>query len=60
VITPAGNVTTIMGSAGSSWTDPGPLPAVISPPYGIAVDPATSNIFITIDDAAMKVDFSGR
>jgi len=52
-----GSVTTIIGSPAASANDPGPLPALISPPYGIAVDPATSNILITVDDAIMQVDF---
>jgi sugar lactone lactonase YvrE len=58
VITPAGLVSTIIGSAAASGTVPGPLPARISPPYGITLDPDTGDIFITIDDALMKVDFT--
>jgi sugar lactone lactonase YvrE len=60
VITPVSGaaVTTIMGSATVSGDVPGPLPAQLPPPYGIAVDPATGNIFITIDDAIMTVDFT--
>jgi sugar lactone lactonase YvrE len=58
LITPAGVVTTIIGSGVESWNNPGPLPALISPPYGIAVASATGNILITLDDAAMLVDFT--
>ena len=45
-------------SATVSGKVPGPLPAQIPPPYGIAVDPATGDIFITIDDAIMTLDFT--
>jgi sugar lactone lactonase YvrE len=58
MITPSGLVTTIIGSAATSENAPGPLPAQIAPPYGITLDPETGNIFITIDDALMKVDFT--
>jgi sugar lactone lactonase YvrE len=58
VITPRALVSTIIGGAGASLNDPGPLPARISPPYGIAVDPSNANIYITIDDAVMLVDFT--
>lgn len=57
-ITPAGVVTTVVGTPGSSGSAPGPLPAEIPPPWGIAVDPVTGNIYTTIDDAIMKVDFT--
>jgi DNA-binding beta-propeller fold protein YncE len=58
VITPGALVATIIGSAVASLNDPGPLPARIAPPYGIAVDPSNGNIHITIDDAVMLVDFT--
>jgi len=58
VITPGALVATIIGGAGNSTNDPGPLPARISPPCGIAVDPSNANIYITIDDAVMLVDFT--
>jgi len=59
----AGAVTTIIGNATRSGNalpapDPlPPLPATISPPGGLAVDLATGNIFITIDDAVVLADF---
>jgi DNA-binding beta-propeller fold protein YncE len=56
-ITPAGAVTTILGNGTLSGTLTGPLPALIAPPHGIAVDQPTSDIYITIDDAVMQVDF---
>ena len=58
VITPQGDVRTIIGDPALSGNAPGPLPARISQPHGIAVDRANGDIFVTIDDAVMKVDFT--
>ena len=58
LITPEGDVSTILGSPVLSENLPGPLPALISAPWGIAVDPATGDIYVTIDDALMKADFT--
>jgi len=58
VITPGAVATTIIGDPAASLNDPRPLPARISPPYGIAVDPSSGNIYITIDDAVMLADFT--
>ena len=58
LITPAGAVSTILGSPARSENLPGPLPALISAPWGITVDPHTGNIYVTIDDALMKADFT--
>ncbi|MDR3672578.1 MAG: hypothetical protein P4L36_17155 [Holophaga sp.] len=58
MITSAGLASTIMGSATANENVPGPLPARISTPYGITLEPKTGNIFITIDDALMKADFT--
>ena len=58
LITPDGAVGTILGSPAQSENLPGPLPALISAPWGIAVNPDTGNIYVTIDDALMKADFT--
>jgi len=58
LITPDGAVSTVLGSPARSENLPGPLPALISAPWGIAVDPATGDIYVTIDDALMKADFT--
>ena len=57
-ITPAGVVTTVVGSPVQSGTVPGPLPAQLAPPWGLVVAPATGNIYVTVDDAVMEVDFT--
>ncbi len=57
-IAPSGAVSTVVGVAGHTANVPGPLPASIAPPYGVAIDPtAASTIFITNMDGAMKVVF---
>ena len=58
-ITPGGTVSTIIGNPALSANvfSPDPLPSLLAHPRGIAVDPATGNIFVSIDDAVMKVDF---
>jgi len=58
LITPEGVVTTVVGDPLHRGSAPGPLPARLAPPHGLALDSATGNIFISIDDALMKVDFT--
>jgi sugar lactone lactonase YvrE len=56
-ITPAGEVSTVVGVAGSMGTVPGPLPALISMGWGFAIDPTTGNYFIAVPDVLLKVTF---
>lgn len=58
LVTPKGAARTLIGNPQRSGNAPGPLPAGISQPHGIAVDPGNGNIFVTIDDAVLKVDFA--
>jgi DNA-binding beta-propeller fold protein YncE len=57
LITPQGLATTILGSHAQSGTVIGTLPASISPPSGVAVDPASGAIFVSLDDAILKLAF---
>jgi sugar lactone lactonase YvrE len=54
-ITPAGVVTTIVGIAApaSAGNLPGPLPASILSPSGVAIDASTGKLYITLNDAVM-------
>jgi streptogramin lyase len=54
-ITPSGVVTTIVGVAApvSAGNLPGPLPASILSPVGVAIDPSTGKLYITLPDAVM-------
>jgi sugar lactone lactonase YvrE len=54
-ITPAGVVTTIVGIAApaSAGNLPGPLPASILSPSGVAIDASTGKLYITLHDAVM-------
>jgi sugar lactone lactonase YvrE len=54
-ITPAGVVTTIVGIAApvSAGNLPGPLPASILSPSGVAIDGSTGKLYITLPDAVM-------
>ena len=56
-ITPAGVVTTVVGTAGESGTIAGPLPACIFQPAGVAFVPATGSLFITVPDAVLEAFF---
>src|SRR6266545_2524816 len=54
----SGAVSTVVGVAGHTSNVPGPLPASIAPPYGVAADPTTTGtIMITNMNGAMKVLF---
>jgi len=52
-ITPAGVVSTLVGTAGRSGFSPGPLPAVITAPSGIALSGTT--IYFSTNNAIAKV-----
>jgi streptogramin lyase len=54
-ITPSGVVTTIVGVAApaSAGNFPGPLPASIVSPEGVAFDSSTGKLYITLPDAVM-------
>ena len=54
-ITPAGFVTTPVGVPGLGRTAPGPLPAALHWPEGLAWDPATGSLLITADSAVLQV-----
>jgi DNA-binding beta-propeller fold protein YncE len=56
-ITPSGVVTTIVGVAApvSAGNLPGPLPASILSPSGVAIDSSTGKLYITLPDAVMVV-----
>ena len=46
MVTPDGNVGTVVGAPGMAGTVPGPLPALIDSPYGVAVHPVTGALVI--------------
>jgi sugar lactone lactonase YvrE len=54
-ISTSGVVTTIVGVAApaSAGNLPGPLPASIVSPEGVAIDPSTGKLYITLPDAVM-------
>jgi streptogramin lyase len=54
-ITPAGVVSTLVGVPSSVPVGnfPGPLPASLAFPPGVAVDPGTGSLFITVDSAVL-------
>ena len=56
-VTPAGEVTTAVGVAGHGAIVAGPLPASLVFPHGVAVDPTTGDLFITVDDAVLVASF---
>jgi sugar lactone lactonase YvrE len=56
-VTPAGVVTTVVGLPGRAGNVPGALPAGLAFPLGVAVDPATGNLFVVLRDAVLVVAF---
>jgi sugar lactone lactonase YvrE len=52
-ITPSGVVSTIVGGPGSAGNFPGPLPASILSPVGVAIDSSTGKLYVTLPDAVM-------
>ena len=57
-ISTSGVVTTIVGVAApvSAGNFPGPLPASIVSPVGVAIDSSTGKLYITLHDAVMVAD----
>lgn len=55
-ITPAGAVTTLLGSAGVSGALPGPLPGGLNLPLGLALGPA-GQLYVTSEHAVLKATF---
>jgi sugar lactone lactonase YvrE len=54
MVTPAGNVTTIAGTAGLAENIPGALPASVRWPMGVAVDSNTEELYILLENAVLK------
>jgi len=57
LVTSAGVVTTLVGAAGRDGTVPGPLPASLDFPAGIAFDPASGDLLVTVQVAVLEVSF---
>ena len=60
-ITPAGVVSTVVGVAGPTVVGnfPGPLPAsIVLPTGGVAIDPSSGKLYITLPDAVMVASIS--
>jgi len=53
MITPGGTVTTLVGVGGIGNIVPGPLPASLAFPFGIAVDPTLGKLVISVNDAIL-------
>ncbi len=56
MITPLGTVSTIVGIAGHAANTLGPLPASLSYPLGVRVDPQARNLYITLKDAVLQLE----
>jgi sugar lactone lactonase YvrE len=54
-ITPAGVVTTIVGSYGNTATTTGALPATLGSAMGVAVDPS-NNLYVTVPNAVLTLE----
>jgi streptogramin lyase len=52
-VTPAGEVTTVVGVAGRQGNLVGELPAGLASPGDVAVDPATGHLLVTVPDAVL-------
>jgi DNA-binding beta-propeller fold protein YncE len=50
-------VTTVVGVAGAAGTLPGTLPAGLAYPLGVAVDPVTGHLLVSLRDAILVVAF---
>ena len=60
-ITPAGVVSTVVGVAGPTVVGnfPGTLPAsIVLPTGGVAIDPSSGKLYITLPDAVMVASIS--
>jgi hypothetical protein len=58
-VTPAGVVTTVVGKLSSTapGSFPGPLPASLASPLGVAFNPSKGILTITVYDAVMLVSW---
>jgi DNA-binding beta-propeller fold protein YncE len=56
-VNPQGEVTTLLGIPGRAGILPGPLPAPLGDPQGIAVDPVRGTLYIAVPSAILKVEF---
>lgn len=54
-VTPEGDVSTFAGVAGVAGTVPGPLPAGLSAPEGIAFDPLTGGLILSLPNAILSI-----
>ena len=54
LISPTGVVTTVLGAPGFVGTIPGPVPALLYNPTGIAVNPQTGTLFVSVPDAVLE------
>ena len=56
-ITPAGQVTTLAGQPSMVGTVPGPLPATLLEPSGIAYDASSGRLLVAVPDAIVSIAF---
>ncbi len=54
LVSPSGVVSTMLGVAGSAGTVPGPVPALLYSPSGIAVSPLNGNVYVSVPDAVLE------
>lgn len=54
-IAPDGRVSTFVGRSGPYANQPGPLPGGLAYPVGVAIDPVTDDLLLTLPDAVMRV-----
>ena len=57
-VTPDGAATLVIGDPVRSGFAATALPGQLPPPRGLAVDPDNDNLYITVHDAVLKVDFT--
>ena len=50
-------MTTLAGVSGLGSIVPGPLPAFLGFPFGIAVDPFLGSLLISVDDAILTAPY---
>ena len=58
-VTPAGVVSTLVGTPGQNTLAMGPLPARLAYPQGVAVDPTTGNLVLAVESAILTVGWPG-
>jgi sugar lactone lactonase YvrE len=57
MLTPGGQVTTVVGRPGQSGCLPGDLPGLLYRPAWVAVQPGTGDLFLGVPDAILQVHF---